>query len=63
MYILFVKLFFWQPIPGFTTLGIAIYFLGGIQLVFLGILGEYLGKIFIEAKRRPQYIIDSVTEL
>ncbi len=63
IYILFVKIYCGQPIPGFTTLGIAVFFLGGIQLVFLGILGEYIGKIFIESKRRPQYIIDSVTEL
>ncbi len=47
-----------QSISGFATLGAGVFLLGGIQLISLGIIGEYLGKTFIEAKRRPQYLID-----
>lgn len=46
-----------QPIPrGFTTLAILVLFLGGIQLLALGLLGEYIGRIYDEVKRRPQYV-------
>jgi dolichol-phosphate mannosyltransferase len=45
------------PVPGFATIVISILFLGGVQLVCLGILGEYLGRIYDEVKRRPQWII------
>lgn len=63
LYILYEKIFLGQPIPGFPTLATAMFFLGGIQLLFLGILGEYIGKTFLESKRRPQYIIEYVKEI
>ena len=47
-----------QSVSGFAILGAAVFLMGGIQLISLGIIGEYLGKTFIEAKRRPQYLID-----
>jgi dolichol-phosphate mannosyltransferase len=53
------KAFFWNvPIMGWSSLIVSLYFLGGIIIFTLGILGIYLGKIFDEAKRRPLYLID-----
>jgi polyisoprenyl-phosphate glycosyltransferase len=42
---------------GFTTLVTVVLFLGGIQLVAIGLLGEYLGRIYDEVKRRPLYLV------
>ncbi len=44
--------------PGFPTLAIAIFFLGGIQLLSIGILGDYLSRVFTEVKKRPLYILE-----
>ena len=45
-------------IPGWSSLFSAILFLGGIQLICLGVLGEYIGRIYEEIKKRPLYVID-----
>lgn len=53
----FIKTLIWRdPIQGFPTLIIVILFLGGVQLISLGIIGEYLGRIFNETKKRPTYV-------
>jgi glycosyltransferase involved in cell wall biosynthesis len=56
-WIVIEKLFLGQDIPGFATLAAAVFFLSGVQLVSLGIVGEYVGRIFEEVKQRPRYLI------
>lgn len=60
MKIILAKLFFGNQVPGYSSLMVTILFLGGIQLIGIGVLGEYIGRIYKEAKHRPRYIIKSV---
>jgi dolichol-phosphate mannosyltransferase len=48
-----------KPITGFTTTIVCVLFLGGVQLICVGILGEYIGRIYEEVKRRPLYVVQS----
>lgn len=48
---------FGVDVPGYASLIVAITFLGGLQLVGIGVLGEYLGRVFVESKRRPVFIV------
>ena len=57
LWLLITKLFGYT-VTGWTTLMGSIWALGGIQLLCLGILGEYIGKIYKEVKHRPKYIVD-----
>jgi glycosyltransferase involved in cell wall biosynthesis len=54
---------FGADVPGYASLMVAVVFMGGVQLVVLGIIGEYLGRMYSEAKQRPLYIVDSVLGL
>jgi len=53
-----LALYFEKTVPGWVSTVLPMYFLGGIQLFCLGIMGEYIGKIYSEVKRRPRYVID-----
>jgi dolichol-phosphate mannosyltransferase len=57
LYAVYVHFFTNQAVAGWTSVIISVLFVGGINLLMLGIIGEYLGKLFIENKRRPNYLI------
>ena len=57
IWIVFDTLVFGVDVPGYATIVVAIMFFGGIQLLSIGILGEYIARIFTEVKRRPKYIV------
>jgi polyisoprenyl-phosphate glycosyltransferase len=50
-------------VTGWTALFVAILFLGGTQLITIGIIGEYIGKIYKEAQNRPQYLLKKKVNL
>ena len=56
-WVLWIRLLTSRAVPGWASSVIPIYFLGGIQLLSLGIIGEYLAKGYVETKRRPRYLI------
>ncbi|TAK64227.1 glycosyltransferase family 2 protein [Methylobacter sp.] len=60
-YIIGLALHYGSPIPGWSSLIVSLYFIGGIIIAILGILGIYLGKTFDESKKRPLYIIRNAT--
>lgn len=50
-----------NTVSGWASLGVSIWAIGGLQMLMLGVVGEYVGKIYLETKHRPKYIIESVT--
>lgn len=56
-FILMRTLLYGRDVPGYTSLIVVILFLGSLQLISIGTLGEYIGRIYIESKQRPKYII------
>jgi polyisoprenyl-phosphate glycosyltransferase len=57
LYVIYCALYTTKVVPGWASVTTSILFIGGLQLIMIGILGEYLGKLFMENKRRPNYII------
>ena len=57
IYFLYVKLI-GQTVTGWTTIAISIWAIGGLQLLSIGVVGEYVGKIYLESKHRPTYIVE-----
>lgn len=62
LYFLTKTLLIGDPVQGFTTLIVVVLFLGGIQLMAIGVLGEYIGRIFNESKNRPTYLANEYNE-
>ena len=56
-HVLYIKIFTEEAVPGWATTSASIFLLGGLQLIGLGIVGEYVGRIFEEVKGRPLYLI------
>ena len=64
MCVVITKTLLWgEPVTGFPTIVVLVLFLGGVQLISLGIIGEYLGKTFNEVKNRPVYVVRKVGKL
>lgn len=62
MLIVLKVLFFGVDTPGYASLMVAVTFLGGLQLIGIGVLGEYLGRTYLESKRRPVYLVRRIYE-
>lgn len=60
LFMLFLRFFTEYTIPGFTAVILSIVIIGGTQILMLGIIGEYIGRIFEESKNRPLYFIDTI---
>lgn len=58
IYAIYIKFFTNNTIEGWTSVFFMVTFIGGIQLIIMGIIGEYIGNIFLESKKRPHYIIE-----
>ena len=57
---LYVVLFTHRGVPGWASIVVPIAFVGGLQLASLGVIGEYIGKIYMEVKRRPLFEIEEI---
>jgi glycosyltransferase involved in cell wall biosynthesis len=63
IYLFITTLLNGNPVPGYPSLMVAVLFLGGVQLTTMGIIGEYIGRIYNESKRRPLYFVQDMIGL
>lgn len=56
----FVQYFIGNTVQGWATIAVSVWALGGLQILSIGIIGEYVGKTYLETKNRPKYILESV---
>ena len=57
VFVLLKAILYGDPVAGYPTLITVILFIGGVQLLTIGIIGEYLAKVFVEVKNRPVYFV------
>lgn len=62
IFVIIKTLFFGEQVQGYPSLIVVVLFLGGVQLISLGIIGEYIGRIFNETKKRPLYLVDNYND-
>ena len=62
-WILWIKIFTDQAVPGWASTVLPLYFIGGIQILCIGVLGEYLGKVYSEVKARPRFIVEKTANI
>lgn len=62
LFVIYKTLMFGDPVQGYPSLMVVVLFLGAVQLVGIGVLGEYLGRMFVETKYRPLYLLDEVKQ-
>jgi len=60
MYFLYRKIFYSIPVLGYASIIVSVFFIGGIQLLVLGIIGEYIGRTYQEVQKRPLYILKEI---
>ncbi|TKF02069.1 glycosyltransferase family 2 protein [Vibrio kanaloae] len=60
--LIFSKVIFGNPVAGYPSIMVTVLFLGGVQLIGIGVLGEYLGRVYMESKHRPKFIISEIVK-
>lgn len=60
VYVLWIRFFTDMAVPGWTSTVLPVYFLGGVQIMCLGVIGEYLGKLYAESKARPRFLVEDI---
>jgi hypothetical protein len=58
-----IRHFTGNTIEGWTSIVVSVWAIGGLQLLAIGVIGEYIGKIYLETKRRPKYVVDKIINI